>query len=180
MAGTIDLDKYRKLDDETGQFKYFCPDHPDQEFDSSAGWRYHMQKFHGGVTGSDTDAPSTPLSDNAPSKVAARPRKLSAKSRELNEKMNKCCNLAVKHLVDGINEKEQEELGVLRGELFMAILGIEFNFDDKLIAISNKWILVLVLVALYLVPNMPSFKDQMETIKRKIKESRDKDTKTDG
>lgn len=164
-------DQYREKDPETNQYFWTCPNCESKpRFDSLGGFKYHMQKEHGGYLASDIEAASPSVSDSREA-VAARPgtpaatapvqktKKLSAKARELNDKFNRCITLCIKHLMKGLTETEITELEQLRGDVSEAVIGVEFDFEDKLVAVSGKWALVIALGLLYILPQIPTLKD---------------------
>jgi hypothetical protein len=173
-----DAEQFVRIDDGTAEKFYFCPDCKETgetvEFSSASGWRSHMNGKHGGVIEIDgassvpskgADAPATP----AP---APKPKRMSAKTRELNDKTNRAINLVLKHFMTGLSEDELDELGTLRGEVATALCGIEFDFDEKLISLSSKWAILIVVVALFVLPQLPSLKELVANVKQKAAEKK--------
>lgn len=169
-----DYSEYRKMNEDTGQWEYFCPDCTDGEsprvFTSLGGWKSHMQTQHGGLVDSgepeSSAAPSPETGAGAvPAPVPPKPKKLSNSSRELNKKLNDCINLVMKHFIKGLDDLEMERLEVLRNEVSMAWMGVEFDFDDKLVTISGKWAALVVITALYILPQLPTMKQMLAKVK---------------
>jgi|SRR5690348_2737743 len=148
-----------------------CDDHP--AFETIEQWKDHMQKEHGGFTSSEmqdgqvaSEQPSTP----AQPAERPKPKRMSARARELNDKVNRCVSLIVKHIVSGISEQEREELDEKRTSITEAFIGIEFDFEERLFALSGKWAVLAVLVLLYLLPQIPSMKESIAKVKQKAAE----------
>jgi hypothetical protein len=182
MPRIPELEQYRSRSEETGQPFWTCPQEDGaecpggQRFESLGGFKYHMSKLHGGYTASDV-SPSPPSEREAAAdkgSAPARPRRMSARNRELNDKINEALNLCVKHFVDGLDEPERQRLGVLRGEVLVAVAGIEFDFEERLISLRSKWVIVAVLAALYVLPQLPSLKEVIARSKAKPKPDEEK------
>jgi hypothetical protein len=52
----------------------------------------------------------------------------------------------------------------------MGFMGVEFDFDEKLISVSGKWMALAVIVALYILPGLPSLKDIIAKAKERTEE----------
>ncbi len=185
MSRQPELDQYRRRDEDTGQYVWTCPVEEglacpgERKFESLGGFKYHMSQQHGGYTASDV-ASAAPVGAGAGDQRGApalKPRRMSAKNRELNDKVNEALNLCVKHFVDGLDETEKQRLGALRGEVLVAVAGVEFDFEERLISLSSKWAIIIVLAALYVLPQLPSLREVIAK-SRKVKESAAADTKT--
>lgn len=151
---------------------------------SLAEFRSHMQRKHGGIAVPSSEVDALPSSDvdestssgnngHRPSESTSvplpKPKKLSAKARELNDKLNEAINLVIKHFIDGLSELEVERLGTLRGEVSAAVVGVEFDFENRLFSVSGKVALAITVAALYVLPKLPTLKQ----IQAKAKEQRD-------
>jgi hypothetical protein len=179
MPRIPELEQYRSRSEETGQPFWTCPAEEGiecpggQRFESLGGFKSHMSKFHGGYTASDVSVSSASEreagADTGRGSAPARPRRMSARNRELNDKVNEALNLCVKHFVDGLDEPERQRLGVLRGEVLVAVAGVEFDFEERLISLRSKWVIVAVLAALYVLPQLPSLKEVIARSKAKPK-----------
>lgn len=171
-----DAEEFVRIADDTAEKFYFCPDCKDagetKEFSTAAGWRSHMNAQHGGVISAEIPAPEKGGGNVVPITAATtpKPKRMSAKTRELNDKTNRAINLVLKHFMTGLSEDELGELGTLRGEVATALCGIEFDFDDKLISFSSKWAILIVVVALFVLPQLPSLKEMVASVKQKAAE----------
>lgn len=172
-----DAEEFVRIADDTAEKFYFCPDCKDAgetvEFSTAAGWRSHMNGKHGGVISAETPAPETGAGKNNVVTMPApspKPKRMSAKTRELNDKTNRAINLVLKHFMTGLSEDELDELGTLRGEVATALCGIEFDFDEKLISLSSKWAILIVVVALFVLPQLPSLKELVAKAKEQAAE----------
>lgn len=178
----------------------------EREMETLSGFKRHMTRWHGGYTEeqiqtaisqlepsgepqvqfadvstdfparADGEAASREETQRQRSEASRKPRQ-SSQSKALNQKLNECIDLTVKHLMGTIKEEEKDELNVKRGELVMASFGAQFNFDDKIMAFESKWMLIVMLIALYLVPNLPTVKTMMSMYKEKQKKEADKKEK---
>lgn len=182
-------DRYGKMDEDTGLDYLVCPDCDGRRFDTLAEFKSHMQRKHGGleVSGSEVDSietgdvttsmtGETPQTDRtSPNPVsttsAPKPRTLSKKARELNDKLNEAINLVIKHFVDGLTEMDTERLSVLRGEVSTAVVGVEFDFEQRLFAVSGKIALAITVGCLYVLPKLPTLKQMAAKAKDKDKKN---------
>lgn len=175
----------------------------EREMETLSGFKRHMTRWHGGYTeeqiqaaisqlepSGETQAEFADVSSEFPARVegeagtreetqrqrtdVSRKPRQSSQSKALNQKLNECIDLTVKHLMGTIKEEEKDELNTKRGELVMASFGAQFNFDDKIVAFESKWMLILMLIALYLVPNLPTAKTMMSMYKEKQKKEAEK------
>jgi len=160
---------YRRRDENTGEWIFFCPDCKNDtgdgplELGTRQRWQSHMQKEHGGYTEDNSDDSTPPAAPAAPVEpVQPKPKKLSSKSRELNDKLNECINLCIKHFMSGIDEQEKQRLETLRGEVSMGFMGVQFDFEEKLVTVSGRWAAIIVILALYILPQLPTFKQMRE------------------
>lgn len=176
----------------------------EREMETLSGFKRHMTRWHGGYTEEQIQAAISQLepsgetqaedvSSDFPARVegeagnreetqrqrvdVSRKPRQSSQSKALNQKLNECIDLTVKHLMGTIKEEEKDELNTKRGELVMASFGAQFNFDDKIVAFESKWMLIVMLIALYLVPNLPTAKTMMSMYKEKQKKEADKKEK---
>lgn len=165
---------------------WVCPDcEPEQKFETLEQWKDHMQKEHGGYTSSEVaegvevngQRPADKGADTGKGSAAPlpKPKKLTARARDLNEKTNRCVSLVVKHLVSGVTSAELEELETLRTAITEAFIGIEFDFEEKLFSLTGKWAVLVVLALLYLLPQVPSMK---ESIAKAVEKGKSKLLKT--
>jgi hypothetical protein len=177
--------QYGQTDSETGLEFLVCPDCDGRKFYTLAEFRSHMQRKHGGmvVDGAEPESPEgnaepvTPIqTEEHPATVEQpKPKRLSGKARELNDKLNEAINLVVKHFIDGLNDFELDRLSLLRGEVSAAVVGVEFDFEQRLFSVSGKIALAITVACLYVLPKLPNFK-QMAA---KAKEKADKDHATE-
>lgn len=167
-----------------GKTVVVCPTCPDAAFESLEQWKDHMQHEHGGYTAEEVseglgasssntssddaslDKGGTPMDTSRPTK----PKKLSAKARELNEKVNRCISLILKHLISGITEAEQQELEQSRADVTQAFVGIEFDFEERIFSLSGRWAIIVAIILLYTVPALPSMKDALAKVRQKALE----------
>jgi hypothetical protein len=179
-----ELEEYRRRSDETGEFIYFCPDCKNGEggpleFDTVHKFKTHMQREHGGIldselaatVGASTDGAETVATSRTAVATAPRPKRLSAKSRELNDKLNEAVKLCVKHLLQGIDESERAHLTELTNDVTMGWIGVEIDFEEKLFSISGRMASIILVIALNVVPRMPSLKEMIATAKQKQEET---------
>lgn len=133
---------------------YVCP-HCRQEFEELYQVKKHLEREHGGFSAQDVEAARPPRSvdaggmgpgESGGAPPAPAPRKVSRKSRELNEKLNECMALIAKRIMSGLNDTERERLGQLKGELLINALGFDFDFDQGLIPLKSKFWLVTMLL----------------------------------
>lgn len=182
---TGQFDDYRRRNEDTGEWIYFCPDCKGESSDgpleigSLHKFKSHMQSTHGGYTITEEGSEALPGSDNplqgtGPVKppiglgtapVPTKPKRLSQRSRELNDKLNEALKLCVKHLLKGLSEEERSMLDDLRSEVTMGFVGIEIDFDEKLVSVSGKWAAIISVVALNVLPSLPSIKELIEKAK---------------
>lgn len=175
----------------------------EREMETLSGFKRHMTRWHGGYTeeqiqtaisqlepSGETKAQFADVSTDFPARAdgetasreetqrqradASRKPRQSSQSKALNQKLNECIDLTVKHLMGTIKDEEKDELNTKRGELVMASFGAQFNFDDKIMAFESKWMLIVMLIALYLVPNLPTAKTMMNMYKEKQKKEVEK------
>lgn len=164
------VEQFGERDEQTGEVRMKCPtcdNHP--EFDTIEQWKDHMQKEHGGFTSSEMEQgqihPETSSQSSAQPAQAQperkAPKRQTQRARELNEKSNRCIALILKHIVSGITDTEREEMETLRTNVTEAFIGIEIDFDQQLFSISGKWAILVVIVSMYLLPNIPSMKESI-------------------
>lgn len=155
-----------------------CPTckEPEVKFESLEEWKQHMQKEHGGYTSSEVGAslPQAGTSGGAGESrsdgletPALKPKRLTGKARELNDKLNRCISLCVKHLISGITEQEREELERLRTDVQEALVGIQLDFEERMFQLSGWWAAALVLAGLYVLPSLPTMKEAVATAKER-------------
>lgn len=178
----------------------------EREMETLSGFKRHMTRWHGGYTeeqiqaaisqlepSGETQAEFADVSSDFPARVegeaanreetqrqradVSRKPRQSSQSKALNQKLNECIDLTVKHLMGTIKEEEKDELNTKRGELVMASFGAQFNFDEKIVAFESRWMLIVMLIALYLVPNLPTAKTMMNMYKEKQKKEAQKQEK---
>ncbi|SRR6266576_1920906 len=173
MASKRELVAEYGRENETGTVMV-CPHcDPEQTFETLEAWKGHMAKEHGGYTSSEVAAGQPEeraggLAGSTP--PAAKPKRLSARARELNDKLNRCISLVVKHIISGVTETERQELEDLRTVITEAFVGIEFDFEERLISLTGKWAVLVVLVLLYALPSLPSMKEAIAKAREKAKE----------
>jgi hypothetical protein len=167
--------------DEGDTFVMVCPTcEPEEIFPSIEQWKEHMQKQHGGYTSSEVSsglgepqkgeegsADTGKVSGKAP---PPKPKRLSQRARELNDKVNRCVSLVIKHIISGITEEERQQMESLRTDVTEAFVGIEFDFEERLFSLQGKWAVLVVLVLLYTLPSIPSMKEAIAKAKEKAKE----------
>lgn len=169
------LSDYRKRDENTAEWIYFCPDCKDEEDPSSplrlgSEYRFkaHMMKVHGGWSednsgdGDGTPPPVITPSQQPPSVSQPKPKKLSTSSRALNEKLNRCFTLCLKHFMKGLDEVETAELSTLRAEVTEGLMGIQIDFDDKLVSVSGRWAAIIAVLGIWILPQLPTFSEMKE------------------
>lgn len=173
MASKRELTQQFGRDEADGSFVMVCPTcQPEELFPSLEQWKEHMQKEHGGYTVSEVSA-SQEASGNketttsTPTPAPAKPKRLSARARELNDKVNRCVSLVIKHIISGITEQERQEMEQLRTAVTEAFVGIEFDFEERLFSITGKWAVLVVLVLLYTLPSIPSMREAIAKAKEK-------------
>jgi hypothetical protein len=154
-----------------GQTVMVCPTCTDTTFETLEAWKDHMTREHGGYTSSEVASgqatskePGTSggagTSSN-PSTPAPKPKRISQRARELNDKLNRCVSLVIKHLMSGIDEDERKEMEVLRTAITEAFVGVEFDFEERLVSLSGKWAVLVVLILLFILPALPSMKESI-------------------
>lgn len=157
-----------------------CPYCKDPEFTAETleAWKDHMQREHGGYTSSEVAAGQPERSEKLEGSMASplmtpppavKPKRLSARARELNDKLNRCISLVLKHMISGISEDERLQLEAARTEITEAFVGIEFDFEERLISLSGKWAVLVVLVLLYTLPSLPTMKEAIAKVSEKAK-----------
>ena len=165
--------------EEEGAFVMVCPDcDPEQKFDTLEAWKEHMQKEHGGYTSSEVasglpreaGAESRPQPGTTAAVSPAKPKRLSSRARELNDKVNRCVSLVIKHVISGVTDEERQEIERLRADVTEAFVGIEFDFEERLFSLSGKWAVLAVMVLLYTLPSIPSMKEAIAKAREKNKE----------
>lgn len=165
-------------------------------FNNLENLKAHMTREHGGFTASEIvdavntsenpDAPPSgdPISENAPFELTpdapepkqAEPRRSSRRNRELNDRLNAAMDTIIeKALGMPVSEQRLSELKTIRSEVRNAIFGVEFDFDEKIVKVGSRWVLVVLLLALYVFPYMPPIPFQkliadMKAGKKKINE----------
>lgn len=175
--------------------RYSCPS-PDcgKSYASLGGLKTHMARMHGGYTPEEiatASAEPTPPAESVDSEVVVvdddgavhpatqetappppppmqsdRPKVITRRSRELNDTLNSAIQLAIKHLTRGIDDAERQQLDYARREITAALVGVEFDFDEKLIVLRSKiWLLVSVIL-LYAVEKLPTFADMFKMLKK--------------
>jgi hypothetical protein len=136
----------------------------------------HMTVHHGGFTQSEiVGAVSDPENpDVAPVEAAnsnvnlfgetdpapertSEPRRSTRRNRELNDKVNACFGFLLRKLLGKMpTPEETAQFEKDREEIQTAALGVELDFEEKVTKkISSKWALIAMLVALYLIPQIP-------------------------
>lgn len=166
------LSDYRKRDENTAEWVYFCPDCKDGDDSSSPlklgseyRFKQHMMKVHGGWSednsGDDT-SPSPAVTTAQPPIQPPKPKKLSTASRELNNKLNRCFSLCLKHFMKGLDEVETNELTNLRAEVTEGLMGIQIDFDDKLVSVSGRWAAIIAIIGIWILPQLPTFSEMKE------------------
>jgi hypothetical protein len=160
--------------DEGDTFVMVCPTcEPEEIFPSIEQWKEHMQKQHGGYTSSEVASGQQPQVGGGESGIDAKttpppkPKRLSARARELNDKVNRCVSLVIKHIISGIDETERQEMERLRTDVTEAFVGIEFDFEERLFSLTGKWAVLVVLVLLYTLPSIPSMREAIAKAKEK-------------
>lgn len=176
-----------------GKTVVVCPTCPDTVFESLEQWKDHMTTEHGGYTTEEVSeglgassslnqSESFAASDDATRDKGARkdtlpptkPKRLSARARELNDKCNRCVALILKHFMKGLSQEEQQELDSNRTDLTQAFVGIEFDFEERLFSLQGKWAIIVVLILLYAAPVLPNLKTIGEKIQAKAKSKEQK------
>jgi hypothetical protein len=152
-----------------------CPQCEGKEFDSLTAWKYHMQAEHGGYTSDDISESLPPGGDPHADQTESaagtvKPKKVTARARELNDKFNEGLNLLFKHFIDGLTDADKIRLFEIREEVSSAVIGVEFDFEERLVKISSKVALGIAVTCLWVLPQIPSFKE----IIAKAKENADK------
>lgn len=173
MASKRELTQQFGRDEADGTFVMVCPTcQPEELFPSLEQWKEHMQKEHGGYTVSEVAASQeeSPRTKENTTPPPAKPKRLSARARELNDKVNRCVSLVIKHVISGITESEREEMEQLRTSVTEAFVGIEFDFEERLFSLTGKWAVLVVLVLLYTLPSIPSMKEAIAKAREKAKE----------
>lgn len=159
-----------------------CPECKDT-FTSLNGFKGHMTNKHGGFSAgeliaateasaeageSDPNMPEVVKSEIAQAEVIHRtrepaevqePKRLTKRSRELNDKVNDVIQLLIKHMTKGLTPDELARIESARGELATAIVGVEFDFERKMLAITGNFWLIVLLIAMYTVPALPTAKE---------------------
>ena len=165
-------------EERNGEIRMVCPTCENSpEFETIEQWKDHMQKHHGGFTSSEMqDGQVTPegterqtVQEQTP---RPKPKRMSQRARELNDKVNRCVSIIVKHIVSGINDAEREELETNRSAITEAFVGIEFDFEERLFSITGKWAVLAVLVMLYILPQIPSMKESIAKAKQNAAEKK--------
>ena len=147
---------------------YRCPQcPPDAEtFDSLQRLKTHMAKEHGGYDSSDiaSAVPQRPIEETGGVTPKAQegappspPKKTSRLNRELNEAMNEGLTLCVRHMTAGLDEIQKARLAEITGKITTAVMGVEFDFEQKIVSVSGKFWLILGLALLYVVPRLPTW-----------------------
>ena len=166
-----------------GQTVMICP-HDDKHgpFETLEQWKDHMVKEHGGYTSSEVAA-GQPTATKDEGDTAGRagstvsppkPKRMSARARELNDKLNRCVSLVLKHVISGITEEERAEMETARTQITEAFVGVEFDFEERLVSLSGKWAVLIVLVLLYTLPSLPTMKEQIAKAIRARQEAKPK------
>jgi len=165
--------------------RYACP-HCEKTYAGMPALKTHISRMHGGYTDDEIAAilqaaqpaptevpvPVEPGTEEPPPQVVAAvsepessPKKMTKYSRELNEHLNLALQLGIKHLTRGLNDMERDNLDSYRREVTAALIGVEFDFDERLIVLRNKiWLAVAVLL-LYGVEKLPTFAEMFKMIK---------------
>jgi uncharacterized C2H2 Zn-finger protein len=162
-------------EDRDGTTVVICPHCEGVSFENLEQWKDHMQAEHGGYT---VDEVSKGLDDvskgldeqEVKEEKPPKPKKLSAKARELNDKCNRCLALILKHLLTSLTEEEQAELASARTDITQAFVGVEFDFEERLFSLEGKWAMVFVLALLYITPALPNLKTIGEKVRKQGKE----------
>lgn len=177
--------------------------HCNRESLNIRGFKMHMTRQHGGYTEDEITAalsqlePSSetqadfasiepffpertqgdaPARDSVPRERTSDTRKprQSSQSKALNQKLNECIDLTVKHLMGTIEDEEKKVLATKRGEITMAAFGANFNFDEKIVSFESKWMLMVMVALLYLLPNMPTAKTMFAMVREKQRKDAEK------
>lgn len=167
------LSDYRKRDENTAEWVYYCTDCKDEDDPSSPlrlgseyRFKQHMMKVHGGWSednsGGDIETPPPAVTAAQPPTQAPKPKKLSTASRELNNKLNRCFSLCLKHFMKGLDEVETAELTTLRAEVTEGLMGIQIDFDDKLVSVSGRWAAIIAVLGIWILPQLPTFSEMKE------------------
>jgi hypothetical protein len=168
------IDHYGREDE--GVLYMVCPHcDPEEKFETLEAWKDHMQREHGGYTSSEVASGQAATEEagagaRTPPPAPAKPKRMSAKARELNDKLNRCISLVLKHVISGITEEERQEMERSRTELTEAFIGIEFDFEERLFSLSGKWAVLVALVLLYTLPALPSMREAIAKSREKSKE----------
>lgn len=168
---------------------------------SLSGLKGHMARMHGGYTDEQIAAVAavapppepTPVIEGefvpepppippppTPEPVAAEPKRYTKHSRELNDQLNAALQLCLKHLTKGMTDEERQQLDFYRSAVTSALIGVEFDFDERLFVLRSKiWLLVSVAI-LYGIEKLPSLNAMLAFIRNQQrkdkKESADGDT----
>jgi hypothetical protein len=175
--------------------RYECPESDcDRSFASLGGLKTHMARTHGGYTpeqieqavnggveyvADNQSASEIPVSvievssssDSTPPppppvQSVEEPKRVSRKSRELNDTLNMALQLAVKHLTKGLDDAERQQLDFARREITAACIGVEFDFEERLVTLKSKiWLFVSVAI-LYGVEKLPNMATMFEMLKK--------------
>src|SRR5712664_3335518 len=54
--------------------------------------------------------------------------------------------------------RQEDALSLIRGEVSAAIVGVEFDFEQRLFSVSGKVALAITVACLYILPKFPNFK----------------------
>jgi uncharacterized C2H2 Zn-finger protein len=166
--------------DRDGKTVVVCPTcGEDTAFESLEEWKAHMQKEHGGYTSSEVaeglsaELPSGKEAVSSSPQPPPKPKRMSQRARELNDAVNRCVSLVIKHIISGITQDEQAEMEQLRTKVTEAFVGIEFDFEERLFSLTGKWAVLTVLVLLYTLPSIPSMKEVIAKAREKAAQKRD-------
>jgi len=135
-----------------------------------------MQREHGGYTSSEIDESlpesTTPSADGERTGsrsdadgTAVKPKRLSARARELNDKFNEALNLILKHFLEGLSEQELTRLAEIRGEVSSAVIGVEFDFEERIFKVKGRMWLGIAVALLWILPQIPSMKELLAKAK---------------
>jgi hypothetical protein len=106
----------------------------------------------GEVTDS-TDYSAPPPPPSAP----PEPKRVSKRSRDLNDQLNSAIQLGIKHLTKGLDDADKAQLDFYRNAVVTALIGFEFDFEERIITLRSKVWLLITVGLLYVVEKLPTF-----------------------
>lgn len=169
-------------------WKNVCPiqECEGKRFKNLDNLKKHMEEVHGGYTASDiaesgelpTEEPGAESQAPAPRAEvidfdreretrppAERPRKSSKMNRELNDSLNEVLELQVRHTLGvPLTPEQAQRLMDKRAEVRNALIGFEFNFDDRVVKLEHPFfriLITIILVILPFVPTLPELRQKM-------------------